>query len=166
MTLKLPILICIAFVSGTALGCGSSQPQKTTPAADPCNFEDQARTVWNPEVKTELTLPLRILQGTFEAQEAEMLTTKLDLFTDDWISMRRSVCQEHLAGHMMSNDAYQAKVDCFNSILEIQQTIITFIKEEDRAVLEQISYLSQVIEPCIAADWENNEAIRLNPFEK
>jgi hypothetical protein len=166
MMFKLTTLFFIFLVAGTVLGCGSSQPQKTTPAPDPCNFEDQARTVWNPEVKTELTLPLKILQGTFEAQEAEMLTTKLDLFTDDWISMRRSVCQEQLAGDMMSNDAYQAKVDCFNSILEIQQTIIRFIKEDDRAVLEQISYLSQAIEPCIAADRENNEAIRLNPFEK
>ncbi len=166
MMLKLTTLFFILLVAGTILGCGSSHPQKTTPAPDPCNFEGQARKVWNPEVKAELTLPLKILQGTFEAQEAEMLTTKLDLFTDDWISMRRSVCHEHLAGDIMSDDEYRAKVDCFNSILEIQQTIITIIKEEDRTVLEQISYLSQAIEPCIAADRQGSEEIRLNPFEK
>ena len=171
MTLKPCILSLLVAVSLTALSCSSTQPQKPPPetpqaAPDPCDFEEQARVVWDNDVKAELTLPLKILQGTFEAQEAEMLTSKLDLFTDDWISMRSSVCRDHRAGHLQNDDEYQARADCFDSILEIQQTIIASIKEGDRTVLEQIGYLSDALEPCISLDRENRKEIRLNPFDK
>jgi hypothetical protein len=170
MTLKPCILSFLVLVSGTVLACGSAQPPKsppeTPPAPEPCNFEDPARTVWNADVKADLMLPLKILQGTFEAQEAEMLTNKLDLFTVDWISMRGSVCRDHAAGRIASDDEYQARVDCFDSILDIQQTIILSIEEGDRTVLEQIGYLSDALEPCISLDHESGEEIRLNPFDE
>lgn len=160
------MLLSLALISAAVFACASSQPQQPTQAPDPCNFEGQASEIWNPKVKTDLALPLKILHGTFEAQEAEMLTTKLDLFTDDWISMRGSVCRDHLAGSTMSDDEYQARVDCFDAILNIQQTIISLVEEEDRAVLEQIAYLSNAIEPCIASDQQNSAATRLNPFNE
>jgi hypothetical protein len=94
-----------------------------------------------------------------------MLTSKLDLFTDDWISMRGSFCIDHEAGRVVDDD-YQAKVDCFDSILDIQETIIVSIKEGDRTVLEQISYLSDALEPCISLDRESGKEIRLNPFDR
>lgn len=147
-------------------GCGSSPPHRSTAPEDPCDFSHQAKAIWNLDVKTELMLPLKILQETFEAQEAELLTTKLDLFTDDWISMRGSVCRDYAAGRISSDAAYQAKVDCFDSILGIQQTLIDQVRKGDRTVLEQIGDLSKAIETCISSDESNREAIHLNPFDK
>jgi hypothetical protein len=171
MTTRSASALCSALVLSTLVACGAAPPPpeiEPAPAAapDPCNFEKQAQGVWNQKVRGRLAIPLKILQGNLEAQEAEMLTANLDLFAADWRSMRESVCRKHLVEQTLGQADYEAEVACLDSALEVQRDIIVAVEAEDESVVDEIRVLSQALERCKSTDREAESEIRSNPFEK
>ena len=168
MTARSPHLLLCVMLSVSA-GCGAPKPApKPEPApaqeSDPCSFQEKASVVWNPQVRARLAIPLKILQGNLQAQEAEMLTTNLDLFTEDWITMRESACQDFLVEKTLGKEDYEVKASCLDSALDVQKDIIDAIEVEDRTVVDEIAHLSDALERCTAKGDTQSDGIRANPF--
>ena len=143
----------IVILAALFLSCGGSTSQSESSSESPvpveiCDYREQATRVWNNTIRERLGLATKIVDGDFEAADAEKITAGLDQFTEDWISIRDWVCREYQTAEPRSESVYRAKVDCLQRALADQQAIITSIQNGETGLLSQLEALMGNLESC------------------
>jgi len=136
------------------IACGGStrlskahQEDESIPL-ETCDFREQATAVWNDTVRKQLGLATKIVDGDYEAADAEKVTADLDQFTEDWISIRDWVCREYQNSKPRSLSDYDAKVNCLSRALNEQQAILVAIQSNESDVLPRLEELIGNLETC------------------
>ncbi len=118
------------------------------PVTSPCDFEKHARSVWGIDTQAEVNLPIKILDGKLQAQEAEMVATEMDRFTEEWVNLRESACRAHLVEKTLDKDGYEANVDCMESALATQSSIVHALKIDDKSAIDSAATLVDSLKLC------------------
>lgn len=106
----------------------------TPPTADPCaDFEVQVEKYWSASLRAQALGK----GGEIEVDKRGGVVTKLDRISEDWVMMRTSVCKDHYVRGVIDEQAYAARVRCFDDRLERQRTLATALTGEgDLAEIE------------------------------
>ncbi len=128
------------------LGCGSAQ---VIPSQDPCaEPSGGAASVWNAEVRNDLNLSVRILNGEIEAAEAELVTDRLNQFTTDWEILRDATCRDHHEHQAITPAEHDVVMACLDTALEDFRAVVDALKAGDKAIGEELETLHTVLDQC------------------
>ena len=143
----------------TALAClfllvSCRRDDSTTPPAAPCeDFEIDVEHEWNSAVKVEIEAKIMELwEGELGVdmarQRASSVVTTMDAVTSDWVMLRRAVCLDHFERGIGTPEDYQAKVTCFDRVLQGQRTLVAAIDSGDAAAFDLLPGLEAQIDGC------------------
>jgi hypothetical protein len=140
----------VCFVALSALwACGSGrQPPPTGNPPDACAaLERQATSVWNTDVQADLSFSVRIYRGDLEAADAELVVSRLNRFTRQWITAREAACRRREAGAITDDEHGQA-VSCLSSALELEREVIDLARTDTRAAVWKSALLDDRLAGC------------------
>ena len=138
--LALLLLVC---------GCGGGAPKSVYAGSCTSPNGAGARQVWNAEVRAELKLASQVLAGTFDAYEAELITTTLDAFTDRWSASQQDACDAHLERDELDRDGFDQRMACLAAALDSAQLAIDAVASGDRSILDRLDVLESQISRCV-----------------
>jgi hypothetical protein len=137
------VLLIFGFL-GT--GCGSSQHGSS---GDPCaDVELDVERVWSADIRAEFLGK----GGSVGGQTREVIATRLDDLSRDWVMERRSVCLDRYQRNAISQDAYVARTSCLDDRLAHQRTLVSTLTAGKEGVdaSAELAALSQETEQCRA----------------
>ena len=145
--------LACAFFLGACGGRGGPDSE-TGPSQDPCSdFDLDVRKVWSEQTKVEVRASIMDqwsaeLGADVAAQQAQSVETSMDRIASDWVMLRRSACLDHFKRGIGSDGEYQAKVGCFDRVLQRQRTALGELGEGSAAGLAAIEGLNQELASC------------------
>lgn len=152
-TIRILRQMLLLSLTTVALACGGKQEPESAednylgPSAT-CDFREEATSRWNHQIEKDLNLAVKIVDGEYEAADAEKVTSLLNQFTEDWISIRDWVCREYETSRPQSQSAYQIKVECLNRALAEQTDIVESIKKNEKDTVWRLEKLLASLESC------------------
>lgn len=111
----------IAWVSALLLSCAGSPPPQGQAGADPCaDVELDVEKMWGAGIRAEFLGK----GGEIAGETRQVVATKLDALSRDWVMLRRSVCLDHFKRQVISKDQYASRAACLDQTLQRQRSLI------------------------------------------
>ena len=148
------LALCLACAYLPACGGSSTPEANNTPPSDPCaDFDLDVKKVWSEETKVNLRAELMgQWQGEFGAdvaqERAQSVETKMDDISRDWVMLRRSACLDHFKRGLGTDAEYQARVDCFDRVLQHQRSALSELGRDAEAGAAAMDSLNQELATC------------------
>ena len=126
-----------------ASGCGAQPP--AAPERGPCaDFQLDVERIWSAGVKAEIMGK----GGGVEAKKREVVATKLDQLSDDWVRLRTATCRDHFDRRLITADEYRKRVTCFDDRLDQQRKLVALAKADDTGAAEALARKLESPDAC------------------
>ncbi|HEU5076186.1 MAG TPA: hypothetical protein VFU02_18465 [Polyangiaceae bacterium] len=153
MVYSLRLTLCLLCAPLAACG-GSSTPGANSAVADPCTDVDlDVKKVWSEETKVDLRAELMGQWGgelgtEVARQRAQSVETQMDDIARDWVMLRQSACLDHFKRGLGTDAEYQARVACFDSVLQHQRSALGALARDADAGVAALDDLNRELVTC------------------